>query len=415
MNGTDRFLLILSFFLFFEFHASAQERSLDYFFQQGFNNSPVLKDLANQSKETTTDSLLARAGFIPQVSFNGYMMYAPIINGYGYAEPITNGQNLTGTLNVSQDIFNKKTRETEYEKFGLRNQSIRNTGRILKSELEKAITAQYLAACSAYLEGSFQREMLRTLKEEEQILRQLVEAGSYRQTDYLSFRLEVSMLENQLKDSETQFRKELTTLNILCGISDTSTCDLHLPELEVVPLPSPVNSPLFLRFKLDSLQIRNERASIDMKYKPVISWFSDAGLINNQPKIIYQNFGISLGLSLSLPVYDGNQRKLNYRKLDLSEETRKSYEGYFRLQYDLQIRQLKEELDRTRQIVRDNEEQINLAESLVAQDKILLNTGSVPVTDYVMALKGLLETKHTLTVNRIRELQIINELNFWLR
>jgi outer membrane protein TolC len=328
---------------------------------------------------------------------------------------ITNGQNLTGTMNVSQDIFNKKKREAEYEKFGIVNKSLLNEQKISGNELQKTITGQYLNACSASLEEAFSKEMLATLKEEEQILRKLVEAGSYRQTDYLSFRLEIASLERQVKDLGLQAGKELSALNIICGISDTAEYKLSLPPLVEVQPAVKGKSPLFKRFELDSMKIENEKMIIDRKYKPTLSWFSDAGLVNNQPQYIYQNFGLSLGMSLKLPVYDGNQRKLNFSKLKASEDTRKNYEDYFRLRYDLQLIQLQEDLQKTRIIIKDTEEQIKLATTLTEQDKILLNSGSIPVTDYIIALKNLMEARQILTHYQVHALQTINELNFWKR
>ena len=412
LNGFRKFILILGSTLFCGTIGLGQ-KTLDDYIHAGFSNNPVLKDLDNQVKDNSTDSLISHAGFQPQISLNGYMMYAPVVDGYGYSNVITNGQNLTGTLNVSQDIFNKKTRDAEYEKFGIRNKSLQNDRQISRNELQKEITAQYLNACSAYLETLFNKEMLETLQEEEKILQQLVEAGSFRQTDYLSFRLAMGTVDRQLKDLRIRYRNELFSLNILCGLPDTTEYGLELPVLEEVRHPENGKSPLFQRFALDSLKIENEKTILDRKYKPTLSWFSDAGLVNNLPKYIYQNFGLSIGMSLNLPVYDGNQRKLNFSKLKTSEETRKNYESYFRLQYDLQIRQLNADLEKTRQIITDTEDQIKLASTLTEQNKILLNAGSISVTDYILSLKNLLEAKQVLTHYQVHALQIVNELNYW--
>ena len=89
----------------------AQDHSLQYYISAGVANNPLLKDLSNQIKSNQYDSLITRASYLPQVNFNAMMMYAPVVNGWGYSDVITNGQQLAGTLNVNQQIFNKKTRE----------------------------------------------------------------------------------------------------------------------------------------------------------------------------------------------------------------------------------------------------------------------------------------------------------------
>src|ERR1039457_4981501 len=315
-------------------NALSQEKPLEFFLTQGLKGSPVLKDLNNQIQSNSVDSLLVKAGVRPQVSFNTWLMYAPIINGYGYSEPITNGQNLTSTINVSQNIFNKKTIEANYSRYGIQNKSLANTVKLTINDLKKAITTQYLTACSAYNEIVINRDLINEGKEEDDILKKLVDEGLYKQTDYLSFLIAFQSLSLQLANSEIQYSHELSALKILCGIRDTMTYSLVLPDLSGNPIVPPINSPLFQRFKIDSLSIQNEMLLINRHYKPEIKWFSDAGIINNEPKVIYQNFGVSLGLSLAFPVYDGNQRKLNIRKLGNSEETRKLYEDFFKLQYD---------------------------------------------------------------------------------
>lgn len=395
------------------FLSLSQERTLDDYIRQGLSNSPLMKDYDNQIRMNSADSLIARAGYKPQVNVNGYMMVAPIINGYGYSEPITNGQNLTGTINVTQNIFNKKTREAEYNQYGIENRSLSNARKISANELEKEITDQYLTACAAYLEVSYEREVLSTMTEEGKLLGMLVEKGAYRQNEYLSFRVETASAERGVNDLYLQFRKELAVLNILCGIPDTSSFKLSLPDLKIKGHLQLENSPLFHRFVIDSLKIVNEKVRIDRRYKPSFNWFSDAGLVNNEPKYIYQNFGISLGMSMTLPVYDGNRRKLSYSRLKSSEDTRKNYEDFFMLQYSLHLGQLNNELEQTRRLVRDNDEQVKLATELVRQDKILLNIGSVPVTDYLLALKNLKEARQNQVRYEVRELQIINEINFW--
>lgn len=391
----------------------SQDHSLDYYISQGVANNPVLKDISNQIRSNQYDSLITRATYLPQVNFNGSMMYAPVINGWGYSDVITNGQELIGTLNVNQQFFNKKTREANYQKIGLENRSLENSRNLSINELKKAITAQYLAAYSALVESQFQQQILVTLNDEEKVLKKLTEKGTYRQTDYLSLKVGILQLEKNIRNIDLQYRKEFSNLTVICGINDTAIYKLNLPAIEEILKQSPENSPFFRRFVIDSLKIQTEKLLVDRKYKPTISWFSDGGLINNEPAYLYQNFGISFGLSLSLPVYDGNQRKYNYSKLRVKEETRKNYQDFFRAQYNAQLKQLKDELNKVGSLSRDNEKQVVLVKQLVEDERALLNTGSLSITDYILALKSLIEAVNEGIQYQIRAQYIINEINFW--
>ncbi|MCX6285001.1 MAG: TolC family protein, partial [Bacteroidetes bacterium] len=218
-----------------------QDHSLEYYISRGVENNPGLKDLSNQIRSNQYDSLITRASYLPQVNFNAYMMYAPVVNGWGYSDVITNGQQLSGTLNINQQIFNKKTREVNYRKFGIENRSLENSRNLGINELKKAITAQYLAAYSSIMEAEFQQQILSTLKEEEMVLKRWVQKGTYRQTDYLTVKVAIIQLERDIRNLEFQYRKEFSNLNVICGINDTAVYKLSLPAIEEILKHSPEN------------------------------------------------------------------------------------------------------------------------------------------------------------------------------
>jgi len=392
----------------------SQVRPLNFFILQGLSNSPLLADLANQARANSLDSLIVKANQLPQVNFDGLLSYPPMINDFGYSEAITNGGNFISVINVAQPLFNKKTVEARYTKLGLQNQALFNSTRLTERELEKTITTQYLNSCSVYSDLSFVKVLLEKTKEEEALLKLMVQRGIYKQTEYLSFLVEMQSLELHLNDLQTQYLRELSTLNLLCGINDTTVYDLELPEINPAFNSGKNVSPFFLRFTIDSLQIKNEQLLIDRNYVPKIEWYTDAGLVNNDPSVIYKNFGISLGLSFSVPVFDGNQRKLNYEKLKTTEQTRSRYRDFFKIQYNQQLVQLSSELKRTRDIIPRITQQLQVVQTIIMQDRELLDNGGISITDYVIALKNYQTIQANINQCRIRILQIQNEINYWI-
>jgi hypothetical protein len=94
------------------------------------------------------------------------------------------------------------------------------------------------------------------------------------------------------------------------------------------------------------------------------------------------------------------------------EETRKNYEDFFSVQYNTQLLQLQDELKGVIKLGNESDRQVALVMELVKQDKILLSVGSLPITDYVLALKSLTEARHRSILYRIRAQYILNEINF---
>ena len=349
----------------------------------------------------------------PNLTFTGNLYYAPVINSWGYSEAITNGGNFITLLNVSQPLFNNKTLKTKYEGIDLQHQSLANSAKIAEIDLKKDIVDQYLSAYSALSTLNFNRDALRYMHDEDTVLQELVTKGYFRETDYLSFLVEMGNMELAQTDQEVQFHREVSALNLLCGVSDEEVNDLARP---VVPVTSPgagYLSPRFQRFSIDSLAIENERALIDTRYKPVLSWQSDAGIVNNVPADLYKNLGVSIGLNFSLPVYDGEQRKLNYAKLRYNEETRQGYLLFFRQQYSQHLKQLHDELASVEALVPKLKNQMKLADEVIRQNKVRLNYGSISITDYIISLKNYIAIQSNLQQAEIRVMRITNEINYW--
>jgi outer membrane protein TolC len=406
-------LLLILLFLFFCLPSRSQEHTLSYFIREGIKNSPLLRDINGQIKENQIDSLVIKAMNKPRVEFKGYAYYAPVINDFGYSTVLTNLANLTSVMSVSQPFLNKKTIEANLSKNEIKKQALTNTVLLTENSLKKAITAAYLDAYSTWSEISVNLELLSFAKEQEKILRSLTENGIYKQTDYLAFTIDQQEQELQVGELKVLFQKQISDLYILCGIRDTAVFLPVKPDLENQSVQVKASSPMFMRFLIDSLRINNENLLIDRNYKPVLNWFSDAGLINNDPSVIYQNFGVSLGLSLTLPVYDGNQRKLNRQKLRSEEDIRSGYARAFKREYDQQLQQLMDELEQTRALLPSVRSQVHNTELLMSQVKELVSRGSGSITDYLIAIRNYISARKNLNQNEVRILQIQNEINYW--
>jgi outer membrane protein TolC len=186
-----------------------------------------------------------------------------------------------------------------------------------------------------------------------------------------------------------------------------------LPDIKLNPPVNEAASIFFTRFIIDSLRIQNEKLQVDRNYNPSLNWFADAGIVNNLPKDIVRNVGVSAGLSLSVPIYDGKQRKLNYDKLKIAENTRTNYADYFKKQYSRQLQQLYSELRETQEIIPQVTQQLDFAEMVIKQDRDLLNTGNISIIEYVTGLRNYISVRRNLNQYQVRILQIITEINYW--
>jgi len=393
----------------------SQKIGVDYYLDQALVNSPLLRDYEYQAQATVLDSQRIRAGYQPQVTGSSINLYAPIVNGFGYDVAISNGGNFTSVVAVDKTLVGKKNLSSQFGAVDLQGRSIRNASKISEQDLKRTVTAQYITAYGDLLQLDFYREIGDLFAKEEKILRGLTEKNVYRQTDYLTFLVTLQQQSLLLRQWEIQYKNDLATLNYLSGILDTSARELEEPLIELDRLPDFSASVFLQRFTIDSLKLSNSRSLVDFSYKPKAHLFADAGYSSSLAFEPYKNFGTSFGFSVTVPIYDGHQKKIQYQRLEIAERTRAGYEHFFSSQYHQQIAQLMQQIHATDDLIEQINDQIRYSERLIQVQDKLLETGDVRISDLILALSNYLTAKNLLTQNHISRLQIINQFNYWNR
>ena len=401
-------LLIFSF-------TNVYNQSIDYFIEHGLQNSPLLKDFQGQISAASIDSIMIKSAHRPQIDANAQILYSPAYKNFGYDEAITNGGNYSSVVSISQFFLNKKTISNKYENINLQKQSLDNTLKISSNDLKRLITNQYLQAFADFSNFNFSQLFLKLMYEQKDFLKQFVEHGLYKQTDYLSFLIETQNQEMLAKQIKSQYVKDIYLLNQLCGLNDTVSHELTLPAIKKNTQANIYKSPLFSHFYIDSLKIINDNKSIGLRYRPKFNWFADAGFLSSSPNSFYKYFGYSAGINFNIPIYDGHQRVQEYQKLKISENTRENYSVFFKNQFSQQMQQLNEDLKTTREMQAQLKIQLNSANELVNMEKALLNTGNVSITELINAMKNYININLSLNQLQIKELQIINEWNYLMQ
>ncbi|PAW92341.1 hypothetical protein CKK33_02065 [Mucilaginibacter sp. MD40] len=393
----------------------AQSSKLETLVQSALQNSPLIKDLNNQILSAQIDSVRLRAGFKPQVTASGLGLYAPVIRGYGYANAITNGQQLTGLLTVDKQFIGKNYLNAQILSILNQKDSLRNTIKLSEQELRKTIIAQYITAYGSQEQERYNREITLLLSSEEKVLLKLTRSNVYKQADYLAFLVTYQQAQLQLKQAQLQYKADYSTLKYLAGIRDTSLDSLDRPNLVPGFISDKSQSIFFRQFQLDSIRIRNQQQLVDYAYKPKLHIYMDGGYNSDLTADYYKNWGASAGFGVTVPIYDGGQRKLLHKKVQLEEETRQQYKNFFDRQYSQQIYQLTEQIKGYDSLLADIRNQFKYAESLIKVDAKLMQTGDLKIADLILAVNNYLSVRNLLTTNLVSQLQLINQLNYYNR
>ena len=390
-----------------------QTHGLDYFLQQAKQNSPDLKDFQNQVLSLQIDSQLLKASLGPQVNFLSTNSYAPIINGWGYDEAITNKANISGLIQASRNYLSRGQTIAQYRTIALQRRSLLDTIALSQQDLARSITEQYITAYGDLLAMDFNREVYDLMQREEEALKKLTQANVYKQTDYLTFYVTMQQQELTWLQAQIQYNNDFLTLNYLSGLVDTTIERIQKPALTDSLGMDFYNTVFYSRFITDSLRLANEKELVNFEYKPRIGAYTDAGYNSSLQNTPYKNFGVSAGVSVTIPIYDGRQKQMKLARIDIQERTRQNKRAFYVNQHNMQLLQLKQQLLSIDLMVEKINKQIGYAHTLIVANGKLLQTGDITMKDYVTAINNYLQAQNLLTQNNINRLKILNQVNYW--
>lgn len=387
-------------------------QTLEDYLAKALKNSPFLKDYSIQLQSEAIDSLKVLAGYKPQVGVSADLIYPPAIGRFAYDSAISDGGHYAALVRVDQPLFFKKAADTHLQSVFIQKLTTENILKITESDLKEAVTAQYITAYSDFSQVQFESVILKMLRDQQMVLKLLVEKGMYQQTDYLNLTVNIASRSITGKQIRRQYKNDLAILNLLCGIHDTTTVELKKPDLFIRNSFEINSSPRMVQFRIDSLKLINEHLLIDLNYRPRFGAFADAGINAVSPRRAPYNLGTSFGLSFTMPLYDGKQRQLEHKKVSLSENTREQYRSSFENRYQQQKDQFLEQLILNDDLTSDIKNQLTGLEKLINLYQIEINRGLVRWLDFLAVINNYALARNDLTQSEINRLQIINQLNY---
>jgi outer membrane protein TolC len=157
----------------------------------------------------------------------------------------------------------------------------------------------------------------------------------------------------------------------------------------------------------------NADRQINFDYRPKLSVYADGGYLSSFNYMPWKNFGLSAGLSLVVPIYNGGQKKMEHDQLAIAEETRAQYRNFFTSQYGQQIRILMDQLASQEPLISQCKQQMSYAKTLIEANGELLRTGDIPVTDYLISVSNFINARILLIDTILTRYNLINEINYW--
>ncbi|MEJ7658163.1 MAG: TolC family protein [Hymenobacter sp.] len=258
------------------------------------------------------------------------------------------------------------------------------------------------------------RELLDILGRQRLLVQKLVDASLLKRSDYLLLNIEVETQQIFLNTYRTAYHRDLLNLNVLCGIGDTSEVALAPTELPLRRQGPPVGLSGFTeRYRLDSLVLDANQRVFETRYQPLVNGFANGGLNSISLSDLPRRFGVSAGLSLSLYLFDGNQRQLSRDRTSVLLETTRAYQRNFATVNPVRQQQLLAELRQLTERQRLARQQIASYRQVLDSYKRETIAGQLSVIFYVQVLKNYAVAARDLVLLENNRLLLINAYNYW--
>ncbi|MGB9772266.1 MAG: TolC family protein [Candidatus Kapaibacteriota bacterium] len=426
INFTQRFLLlIIIFFLSLLCNKSFAQRNLEFYLNTAYQNNPAINEQQNLIRINNLQRgldyaqnsgfnmyLSANYLFVPYFNNSGGIITTnPDANAIGYDIGLTNGGLYSAQFNIEKNIFNGALKDALSNQRTITENKIKNDIELLKRELHKQVTDQYLQTYLSYQLYKMTNELTYYLNDQLKILGELVESGMAKQSEYLLLSVEIENQKIAANDYLSQFKSNLYDLNSLCGIKDSSDVELDSVSLELKNTRT--YSELFKIFELDSLATESQQQLFETKYQPQVSLFFNTGLNAVELNNIQRKLGLSAGLNFSLPIFDGNQRSITRQQTKVSIETINNYKTNFAILLDNQKNSALKKIESLKNNLTNLFRQIESYNTVIKISERELRQGQLSMIEYLTILKNFADLNKNKITTEINYQIEINNYNYW--
>ncbi|MDX1828372.1 MAG: TolC family protein [Lutibacter sp.] len=424
-----KYILIIIGVLGFIFSLNAQTQNLNYFITKALANSPLLKKQINNNKIIDIDLKQFNAIYkSPKISLNSSILFAPIIskdgttnkfqltssgstNYIGYDLGASNGGQYQAITSITQPLFTAKQYSVQKNNVLLTKSKNENKIALTKADLKQLVTHQYILCLQAQKKQANNQKIIQVIKTQLERMKFLVKSGVYKYSDLKLLEIELLNWQIAYNRSTTDYLTNFNALKLLSGINDTKIFTLADLQLSL-NLISKKTSIFLKKYVLDSLSINAEQKISELKYKPQVSAFSDAGL-NATYTPSLDRLGFSVGLSLNWNLFDGRQKQLKRKQNKILLDNIIIDKNYFENQNTIRKNNILSEIESVNNQLLLIDNQIKKYNDLLDLYKIEINKSLISVLELKTVINDIAAKKQEKTNTLMLKQILINSYNYW--
>ncbi len=405
----------------------AQQKNIDYFINEGLKNNPNIAEINNlQQNFKIQHDLITAQNKKPQVSFTADYLFAPFFfddgkpinitttpsaKAYGYDVGLTNGGLYAAQLNVAVPLFNSVAIKKLYEQNKIQSDISAYSRKQIEHDLQKTITDQYIITYQFQQQTAYLQKIISQLQSRKPLVEALVKKGLLQQNDFLLLDIQILTNANDLQQMQFAYNNGLALLKNLSLVTDTANYILERPSVFKNTQPAAYN--YVQKFKLDSLNLVAQQNVFNSRYKPQVSLLASTGLNSSSVKTLPHNVGLGAAIHLSIPISDGQQRKLNQKQNNILLANQQLYANNAALLQQNNLRNAIQQIEQWNKTIEMAKEPIQKQELLleIIKDKVVM--GQVTVMDYINALQDYALMQKNKAIAETNLLLYINQYNYY--
>ncbi|MFZ0453461.1 MAG: TolC family protein, partial [Ignavibacteriaceae bacterium] len=277
--------------------------------------------------------------------------------------------------------------------------------------LKKQVSDQYLNTYQNLRLYNLSKEVENNLQNQLKITGDLVQKGIAKVQDYLLLKVETSSQKINLNQTWQNYKNGLFQLYSLCGIKDTQTVLIDSVNLNLTMPPD--SSKFLFQFYLDSLNTAAQQNVFETKYYPQIRLFFNTGLNAVEIDNIQRRFGLSAGISLSIPILDGDQKDITRQQSRIAEKITGDFKNYAANNIFTQRRDAENRINSLRNNLEDYKTQVEDYKKLLNISLEQLEKGNLSMVEYLTELRNYIDLQKNYISTEINYQLEISNYNYW--
>jgi len=239
----------------------------------------------------------------------------------------------------------------------------------------------------------------------------LIKQGLLQQNDYLLLDIQQTTSRNDLLQLQFAYNNGIGLLKNMSAISDSTIFNLEEPVINMQPVPAEYYYAE--KFRLDSLNLIAQQNVFNIKYKTQVSALASSGINAIDITNLSRNVGLSAGLHLAIPIYDGKQKQSNERQNAVLLANLQAYRNNAALLQQNNIRNVKQQIIQWQQTIELLGQQIKKQELLLDMIKDKVIKGNVTVMEYINAVQNYIVSQKDRALAYTNLLLYTNQYNYF--